>query len=68
MLFLEFYFVINIHHFSYCSKSMKQLKRVLEDTSIKIEIRFVLKDLSIIWLFKRRQCFNPDFWVYKNLV
>jgi hypothetical protein len=47
---------------------MKQLKRVLEDTSIKIEIRFVLKDLSIIWLFKRRQCFNPDFWVYKNLV
>ena len=45
MLFFEFYFVVNIHHFSYCSKSMKQLKRVLKDTTIKIDIKFVFKDL-----------------------
>ena len=44
MLLLEFYFVINLHHFSYCSKSMKQLKRVLKDNTIKIDIKFVFKD------------------------
>ena len=47
MFFLEFYFVFIIHHFSYCSKSMKQLKRVLKDNTIKIDIRFVFKDFVI---------------------
>ena len=46
MFFLEFYSVFIIHHFSYCSKSMKQLKRVLKDNTIKIDIKFVFKDLA----------------------
>ncbi len=45
MFFFEFYFVVVIHHFSYFSKSMKQLKRVLKDNSIKNDIKFVFKDL-----------------------
>ena len=45
MFFFEFFFVVIINHFSYGSKSMKQLKRVLKDNSIKNDIKFVFKDL-----------------------